>query len=332
MSLRPFEATVLLPSRRQITYDRDAEGGSVLGDEDHLGTQLSCTPQSFPASPSSRSAVLADFSDFTQDVLYRARDELRATRPAASGASSSKADRRIRLATFCATDAHPDIALSCGLHCAAKVGKGLYRTVRSGLAIALPFDHREAVYFEMLVQQQEQQQEQDHAVHGDEHPESTAPTAVVPPSLCIGVSSKALALNAMVGSDDDSVGLHSSGNLVRGSVWRDAACYTRSCGAAFCSGSIVGVLCHVAQHRSDGSRCIAVRFFVDGNAIEGLPKKALNLELAAGAELHPTLSLYSPSTKVYCHFAAGDISYAARDMLPSLTRLPVRALDGSLLD
>lgn len=69
-----------------------------------------CSPKSFPATPDSRSAVLDYSLAFTENVLWRARDELR---------GEQIADDRPRMAIFNQEDAHPKIILSCGGHCAS---------------------------------------------------------------------------------------------------------------------------------------------------------------------------------------------------------------------
>jgi hypothetical protein len=127
MPLRPFQATVFIPNPTSDNMQYDTVPTAL---------RRSCTPQSFPASPAMRNRVLTGFSNYTEDVLYRARDELRC---------SGQEEYRAKNATFNLGDAHRDVILSCGLHCASRDGQGLHRSVRA----TLPVQRGVPVYFEM---------------------------------------------------------------------------------------------------------------------------------------------------------------------------------------
>merc|ERR1711871_1346897 len=59
-------------------------------------------------------------------------------------------------------------------------------------------------------------------------------------SVCIGLSTEQLPVNALVGSSSDSIGLYSSGHLVAGSRWVEH-------GSGFACGSTVGGLVHLER-------------------------------------------------------------------------------------
>ena len=111
-----------------------------------------CTPKSFPVTPSSRKAVMARTTRFSEDVIYLARDQLRVESALVSHDSRTrnlaKSLREYRrLAVFNAADTASGILLTLGQHCATKVGNVLYCSTRS----MIPILRNDYVYFEMSI-------------------------------------------------------------------------------------------------------------------------------------------------------------------------------------
>lgn len=152
--LHSFEATVRLPpenAQAASSWSRttsDASVGSYSRAQEETTSSYahlsSATPRSIPVSPMARKRVQLAFSNFSDDVLYQARDRLRQER-----AATLTGDRELRVPRFNAHDCHEDIYLSCGRHCASKVGTGMYRSVRA----SVPLPKNRLVYFEMTLQQ-----------------------------------------------------------------------------------------------------------------------------------------------------------------------------------
>ncbi|POM72827.1 Hypothetical protein PHPALM_10402, partial [Phytophthora palmivora] len=154
--LHSFEATVRLPpdhaqptsSWSRSTSDTNVGGASHNRAQEEMTSNYvhlsSATPRSIPVSPLARKRVQLAFSNFSDDVLYQARDRLRQER-----AATLTGDRDLRVPRFNAHDCHEDIYLSCGRHCASKVGTGMYRSVRA----SVPLQKNRFVYFEMTLQQ-----------------------------------------------------------------------------------------------------------------------------------------------------------------------------------
>lgn len=109
-----------------------------------------CTPESFLPIPSSPPIVITRGTQFDDDVLFRARDQLRVEGAMGGADVRTRAmvkalQERIRLAIF--NHQNGGIHLTCGQYCATKASNALYRGVRS----MLPTPHYCPVYFEMNV-------------------------------------------------------------------------------------------------------------------------------------------------------------------------------------
>lgn len=178
VSLRPFVATVVVPpSTNNGRARRDSEGsfgnidfptgvdGAASNRRESVSTSFPtsvstspadsppfmCTPNSFPATPSSRRTVMAKGTRFVEDVVFLARDQLRVEDALGSENERTRAmanalrDKQ-RLAVF-ARDEGNGISLSCGQHVATKVGNVLYCSTRS----MVPVLRNCFVYFGMFV-------------------------------------------------------------------------------------------------------------------------------------------------------------------------------------
>jgi len=298
---------------------------------------MPCTPQSFPPTPESRTALLEDYSEFTENVLWRARDELR---------GAQEADERPRMAIFNPDDAHPKIMLSCGGHCAA-------------------LDHRSFLPSKVTEDPPEEGSEQEpgEAAGCESFPKTAPSTTTVtaalvriyrsvraalsvfrnkttylefcpvwsgtdeldirqtPLQLCVGLASKRMALrNTVPGCAEGSVGLDSSGVLLLSKGKARAPKFTY--------GSVIG-LCI----RPSGDS-VHVGYFIDGHQVFcyaadlGLSQRLDPCEFeqdekrvglfpintdADGTDLYPTISIKSAHVKIFAHFTTADLRHNHMD-------------------
>jgi hypothetical protein len=225
VSLRPFMATVKLPANMEqdnanyMDNSRMTEANSSMtmmeGSESQETEENSttsspespfmCTPQSFPPTPSSRRMVMARGTRFADDVIFLARDQLRVhdaldsenerTREMAVALTQGK-----RLAVFDADDASAGIDLTCGQHVCTKVGNMLYCSSRS----MVPILRNCFVYFEMTVLPKPS---------GNLFPQASMAT------LSIGLSTKEMPPNTLVGAWKGSVGLCTTGQMLTAGQW-----------------------------------------------------------------------------------------------------------------
>ncbi|KAG3119259.1 hypothetical protein PI124_g2965 [Phytophthora idaei] len=353
--LHSFEATVRLPpdngqtaSSSRSTSDTSVGSGSQSRAQDETSSSYahlsSATPRSIPVSPLARKRVQLAFSNFSDDVLYQARDRLRQER-----AATLTGDRGLRVPRFNAHDCHEDIYLSCGRHCASKVGTGMYRSVRA----SVPLQKNRFVYFEMTLQQgrtparganqsASRLEASSQAARGSSSVlGSSAGTtfgnpndrAGIDASVCIGLSTRLMPLNTLVGASKNSIGFYSAGHVLVGSERRRSIGVGRKYGFQ----STVGVLAQVVDHQeteavdassgnaprlsdsssstgsSDAGSSIGeafVRFTVDGIALRDSNDRVMEFTLPfpSRSELYPTLTLHSQDVHVFSQMSAPDIS------------------------
>lgn len=239
VSLRPFLATVKVPATERAVVDEEVESALSLQtslrfsdsvsmfetSESHEAEESSncsspespfmCTPQSFPPTPASRQMVLARGTRFADDVIFLARDQLRVhdaldsenerTREMAMALTQGK-----RLAVFDADDASAGIDLTCGQHVATKVGSMLYCSSRS----MVPILRNCFVYFEMTVLPK---------------PNSSLIPQVSMATLSIGLSTKEMPPDTLVGAWKGSVGLCTTGQMLTAGQWCSPADPSMSC-------------------------------------------------------------------------------------------------------
>lgn len=208
--LRTFEATVRLPSshfRESSSMDQLSAIGHVSNNPDSSGaftTSLSSSsPRSIPVSPRARRRVQLAFSNFSDEVLYQARDRLRLER-----AATLTGTRSLLVPVFNPHDCNEEIRLSCGRHCATKLGPGMHRSVRG----SIPFPRNRLVYFEMSLQEmrspsrsssQANRMLEARNASGSGGDAGTGVSADA--SVCIGVSTQSMPLNSLVGTSRYSV-------------------------------------------------------------------------------------------------------------------------------
>ncbi|CAI5712800.1 unnamed protein product [Peronospora effusa] len=369
--LHSFEATVRLPPdnvQSTTSWSRSSSDDSIGGDSHNQAQEettssyahlSSLTPRSIPVSPLARKRVQLAFSNFSDDILYQVRDRLRQEHVAAR-----TGDPDLRVPRFNAHDCHEDIYLSCGRHCASKVGTGMYRSVRA----SVPVQKNRFVYFEMTLQQgraplREVTQSASGSRSGssflqgnaaDTNVGSTKDRAGIDASVCIGLSTRLMPLNTLVGASKHSIGFYSAGHVLVGSERRSSIGVGRKYGFQ----STVGVLARVVDHleglmevSSDGvphpasasfpsssSNAVSpngvafVRFTVDGIAVRDSNNRVMEFTLPfpSRSELYPTLTLHSQDVHVYSQMSAPDISKLDLQELELVDEGPVEiwCLDG----
>lgn len=156
------------------------------------------SPTSFPTTPFSRARIMNRSSDRTSYTMFAARDRLRLEAQSSSKDEYSRnAALQARTSGQCAVfdpnQKSDGLALTCGNHCALKVGKGQCCSCRS----MLPIRANTFVYLEF----------------------SVTVTGSQVPTLCVGLAPPDCPLNVMVGSWPRSVGLFSDGQLLVDSRW-----------------------------------------------------------------------------------------------------------------
>jgi len=353
VSLRPFVATVKLQEsfKRDLSTVDGSEGNNAEATSESSSPMDSspfmCTPQSFPPTPASRRMVLARGTRFADDVVFLARDQLRVhdglqstnerTKEMAQALTHGK-----RLAVFDADDASAGIDLTCGQHVATKVGNLLYCSTRS----MVPILRNCFVYFEMTVL-------------GRSGGGLIAQTSMA--TLSLGLSTKEMPPNTLVGAWKGSVGLCTTGQILVAGQWCSPDPTMSSFGDRATVGCLVCLDDSSAFETWDGVMITAtVTFNINGQIVRppvpSLPVSALDhhmpsqqnlatglsggtvppsftlpLLVPAEEELYPTLTLHSPGTSVMCRFSAGDIVAASRDVIGAPKKVPVFAVDGSLV-
>ena len=176
-------------------------------------------------------------------------------------------------------------------------------------------------------------------------------------TLSLGLSTKEMPPNTLVGAWKGSVGLCTTGQILVAGQWCSPDPNLSSYGDQATVGCLVCLDDSSAFETWDGVMITAtVTFNVDGRTvsppvpsspISGIdqhlsiqpqisigtvpPSFTLPLLVPAEEELYPTLTLHSPGTSVMCRFSAGDIVALSRDSIGAPKDVPVYAVDGSLV-
>mmetsp|Transcript_18759 Transcript_18759/g.27731 ORF Transcript_18759/g.27731 Transcript_18759/m.27731 type:complete len:697 (+) Transcript_18759:410-2500(+) len=339
VSLRPFMATVRLPSSENRTMQDESD------DDDESSSShspLLYTPKSFPPTPASRSLVMARGSQFSDDVVFLARDKLRIEDGLDSSNERTRAmahalQQASRLAVFNAADVGSGVVLTCGQHVATKIGTTLmYCSTRS----MVPVLRNCYAYFEMVVLP------------------SIVQRAPPPPpcsnnimlqqsstSLSIGLSTLEMPLNTLAGAWKGSVGFCTTGQILAGGQWFSPNLTNpNQYGENTTVGCLVCLDDNTAFETWDGVMVMAsITFNINGQVVSppmgtppsdadaANPRKTLSLLVPMEEELFPTLTLHSPETQVMCRFSSGDITATSRDQIGAPPGVFVYAVDGSTL-
>jgi hypothetical protein len=226
----PFKATIRIHRSVPMVHLQSTRGRAgtdlvpTIASQDNPGSCLvdymgTDSPASFPPTPFSRANVMNKSHDHVASVMFAARDRLRletqsVSRDEYTRMMAMEAQTSGQFAVFDPRQSSPGVALSCGNHCAIKVGKGLCCCCCS----MVPVRPNAYVYFEFSVMV------------------SSAKT----PTLGIGLSPQDCPMNVMVGSWPKSQGLYNDGQMLIGSHW-----YQSTNGKRIEAGSTVGMLVYI---------------------------------------------------------------------------------------
>ena len=182
------------------------------------------SPASFPGTPFSRVKIMNRAEEKTDTVMFAARDILRLealseSKDEYSRNTAIRAQDSGQMAVFDPRQAAEGLALTCGNHCALKVGRGLCSSCRS--MVSIPSGR--LVYMEF----------------------SVTVSSSVTPELAIGFSPPDCPLNVMVGSWPNSLGLYSHGQFLVGSRWFPCLSDTSTFSSVITAGTTIGVLVHI---------------------------------------------------------------------------------------
>ena len=385
VSFRPFTATIQSkdvgsspspPKRRMkhnVSFEVDREGGEFNQQQDDDNDSVSLesinssssifmrTPTSFPPTPRSRLYYFERGSQFTENVVFLARDQLRIERGVVNQNEQTRAMSKAlidgsRLAVFDASDVGNGIELTCGQHIATKVGNSLYCSCRS----MIPVMRNSYVYFEISVS-----------------PSSSTTSSALPvpqidaTTLLVGLSTLEMPLDTLVGAWNGSVGLCSTGQILQSGQWFSL---NNQEDCSYGANATVGCLVYLDDtstydDNAEGGPHVSmdVTFNINGKI---LPSSSASIFSGAGAitsssnqveegaespsrsavvgggdgcepslslivpkthELFPTVTLHSTGTSVMCRFSAEDLLANSRSEIGVSSGVVVYAVDGSVI-
>ncbi|TMW68476.1 hypothetical protein Poli38472_005944 [Pythium oligandrum] len=297
--LRSFEATVRLPPDGDATHHEVQEHLQPYpkreGSFSSISNHSSASPRSIPVSPLARKKYQRAYASFSDDVLYQARDRLRLER-----AATLTGERDLQIPRFSAEDCNQEIFLTCARHCATKEGPGMYRSVRA----TIPVVRNRYAYFEMAFNQVKSPRSMNDVRSSGKiaQPDDTELSA------CVGLSTRSMGLNTLVGTARFSVGFFSAGYVLVGNQRRRF----QSMKFGYNCSSTVGVLVRIRESAdyAPGIAKAEVRFSVNGVALRDSANQVLVTEVAfpSRTELFPTVSLHTQHIRVYGRFSAPDIA------------------------
>eukprot|EP01036_Dinobryon_divergens_P023202 gene23202-31523_t len=323
----PFRATVRMTPVAAATSAVVLDGQSQFGNlQVAQKVEAADSPASFPSTPFSRMEIMNRTTEKVDSVMFAARDRLRleaqsVSRDEFSRRAAFAAQSSGQMAIFDPSQTSSGVALTCGNHCAAKVGNGLCSCCRS--MVSVMFDT--FVYIEFSV---------------------TVSNGQVP-SFGIGLSPPDCPLNVMVGSWPSSVGIYTDGQMLVGSHWFQPLARLR-----FDPGCTVGMLVYVGSSSSSsssgisdpiGSRpadttsrsgeeevvvVVVVEEEVDHSEEEEDGKERI--------EKQPNIVIFNLngrtiSQPILCKHEIADIVYRSRAAIGAPSGCRVYCLDGSLL-
>ena len=280
---KPFKATIRVrtvqPHTTPTSLVSPYRPSPNLSNSNSVATEFVDTadsPLSFPCTPFSRSRVLQRSTERVDSVMFAARDKLRleaqsASRDEYSRKAALKAQTDGHIAVFDPRQASDGLALSCGNHCALKVGRGVCCSCRS----MMPVPVNTLVYIEFSI--------------------TTSGNGTVP-SIAIGLAPPDAPLNIMVGSWNRSLGLYSDGQMLIDSRWFQGKAATSSgkqaAGNIFTAGTTIGMLVYIP------SETVAARGGIDGSsdAIGSSLEERLSSSSLSGAVINSFNRLFGLGT------------------------------------
>lgn len=250
--------------------------------------------------------------------MFIARDRLRLDTLSASHDDISRQTaidtrNRGKFAAFDPNQASEGLALTCGNHCAFKVGKSLCCSCKA----MIPIRRDVYTYFEFSITSSHEKV----------------------PMVSVGISPQECPLNVMVGSWNSSLGLYTDGQLLAESKWYQSSKYQLNVDA----GITVGVLVYIPSQNNQTSHQTAatsasnglmarVQYNINGYATDyDIPTAILNKLQECSSDIYPTISVLSEGTRVWCRFCEADIVYRSRRSIKAPPFVNVYCLDGSKL-
>lgn len=213
-----------------------------------------------------------------------------------------------KFAAFDPQQASDGLALTCGNHCAFKIGKALCCSCRS----MIPIRKNIFTYFEFSITSSHEKV----------------------PLVSVGISPQECPLNVMVGSWGSSVGLYSDGQLLAESKWYQSSKYVLNIDA----GVTIGILVYIPQVGAETNQWshdedkAFLQFNINGFPMNyDIPSSILNKIKLSESDLYPTISILSEGTRVWCRFCEADIVYRSRKSVVAPPSVNVYCLDGSNL-
>jgi hypothetical protein len=270
------------------------------------------SPTSFPTTPFSRARIMNRSSDRTSYTMFAARDRLRLEAQSSSKDEYSRnAALQARTSGQCAVfdpnQKSDGLALTCGNHCALKVGKGQCCSCRS----MLPVRANTFVYLEF----------------------SVTVTGSQVPTLCVGLAPPDCPLNVMVGSWPRSVGLFSDGQLLVDSRWfPDISLSSFLRPPKVSAGTTMGVLVYLrdpsaaqGDHRAADSEQFDLSCYYPDSPVASSAWSLFNFAFGVGEE---ALRVTSKMVKKYLRMDIGDLNLTANHTTGSST---AKSVEGEIL-
>lgn len=353
----PFRATVRLRQPKLDAHQGNANTGQLVNFEPDYFLDAD-SPASFPPTPFSRAYIMNKASERVVNVMFGARDLLRleaqsVSRDEYSRMVAKETQKSGHLAVFDPEQSSNMLALTCANHCVMKVGQGLCGSSRS----MIPLRYNSYVYFEFTVTLSGAQQ----------HPQLGI--GLTPPDCPLNVMvgswprSVGLYFDGQVLIDSQWYQSRNPERIVAGSVVGVLAYLPSS--ENYVRNSFPGTriakedskpeltLPAVSSPSSHDSSSNSIDH--GGNAInrpasESQPTLLLNFNINGvpmvfpaeayqamqdlsllDAPFHPTVSLFSEDTRVWCRFCEADIVYKDRQHIKAPAGVRVYCLDGTLL-
>lgn len=184
-------------------------------------------------------------------------------------------------------ECHDGIALLDRQHCAQRVQeRGLYKTVRAVLPVAPPRpDGR--VYFEFYILRQ--------AAGG---------------GVCVGLSTRELPLSCLCGTRPNSLGISTSGNIIRTVDGKESwSNFDSQLSSGCTAGLLVSLNRRSGASGSDDRAAVTlarVSLYVDGQH-----RGDVEYSFRGDMHVYPTLSIYARNARVYSLFDGADMLWAS---------------------
>lgn len=285
--MKPFRATIRRQQRPSHATSPNQDALASGGDVEDVELAVD-SPASFPPTPFSRAYVMNRASERVVSVMFAARDRLRleaqsVSRDEYSRMAAKEAQSSGQFAVFDPRQTSAGIALTCGNHCAVKVGQGLVCSCRS----MVPVRTNAYVYFEFSVTVRSAQE----------------------PQLAVGLAPPDCPLNVLVGSWARSVGLYYDGQVMVGSRW-----FQSPTAEPIVAGSTVGILVYIPFSPTQPNMAAAEEKSNDAN--ESREETQPELVRPSSLSQPPPMPLNSPSHH-HAHTMHSPLTtmYPQRDIL-----------------